>query len=57
MSSKQVLLVQSLTCIAAGGSLYVEKVDVGEESPRTIISGLVKYVPLESMQASMCMSH
>lgn len=57
MLSKQVLLVQSLMCIAAGGSLYVEKVDVGEESPRTIISGLVKYVPLESMQASMCMSH
>ena len=30
-------------------SLYVEKVDVGEEEPRTIVSGLVKYVPLESM--------
>lgn len=30
-------------------SLYVEKVDVGEEHPRTIVSGLVKYVPLEQM--------
>ena len=24
--------------------------DVGEEAPRTIISGLVEYVPIESMQ-------
>ena len=31
-------------------SLYVEQVDVGEETPRTIISGLVKYVPIEEMQ-------
>ncbi|DBA72976.1 TPA: hypothetical protein ACH3X2_009922 [Trebouxia sp. C0005] len=31
-------------------SLYVEQVDVGEEAPRTIISGLVKYVPIEEMQ-------
>lgn len=30
-------------------TLYVEKVDVGEEEPRTIVSGLVKYVPLEDM--------
>ncbi|CAN8062072.1 unnamed protein product [Agarophyton chilense] len=30
-------------------SLYVEKIDVGEEEPRTIVSGLVKYVPLEKM--------
>ncbi|GIL93366.1 hypothetical protein Vretifemale_20766 [Volvox reticuliferus] len=31
-------------------SLYVEKIDVGEPEPRTIVSGLVKYVPLEAMQ-------
>jgi tRNA-binding EMAP/Myf-like protein len=32
-------------------SLYVEQIDVGEaEGPRTIVSGLVKYVPLEEMQ-------
>ncbi|GLC43992.1 hypothetical protein PLESTB_000217600 [Pleodorina starrii] len=31
-------------------SLYVEKIDVGEAEPRTIVSGLVKYVPLEEMQ-------
>ena len=31
-------------------SLYVEQIDVGETEPRTIVSGLVKYVPLEQMQ-------
>lgn len=31
-------------------SLYVEEVDVGEDKPRTIISGLVKHVPLEELQ-------
>ena len=31
-------------------SLYIEKIDLGEESgPRTIVSGLVKFVPLEEM--------
>ena len=33
-------------------SLYVEKIDVGEAEPRTIVSGLVKYVPIEKMQVS-----
>jgi len=28
-------------------SLYVEQIDVGEAEPRTIVSGLVKYIPLE----------
>eukprot|EP00882_Tetradesmus_deserticola_P012488 GHRQ01013234.1.p1 GENE.GHRQ01013234.1~~GHRQ01013234.1.p1 ORF type:complete len:191 (+),score=103.93 GHRQ01013234.1:87-575(+) len=32
-------------------SLYVEQVDVGEPSPRTIVSGLVQFVPLDQMQA------
>ena len=27
--------------------LYVEEVDVGEEKPRTVISGLVKFIPEE----------
>lgn len=31
-------------------SLYVEEIDVGEGEPRTVVSGLVKYVPLEEMQ-------
>ena len=36
-------------------SLYVEQIDVGEaEGPRTIVSGLVKYVPLEEMQVCVC---
>ncbi|XP_034252995.1 aminoacyl tRNA synthase complex-interacting multifunctional protein 1 isoform X2 [Thrips palmi] len=34
-------------------SLYVEEVDVGEEQPRTVVSGLVKFVPIEQMQNRM----
>lgn len=34
-------------------ALYLEKIDVGEANPRTIISGLVKYVPIEEMQNRM----
>lgn len=30
-------------------SLYVEEVDLGEDRPRTIVSGLVKFVPLEKV--------
>uniref|UniRef100_A0A915BVQ0 Methionine--tRNA ligase, cytoplasmic n=2 Tax=Parascaris univalens TaxID=6257 RepID=A0A915BVQ0_PARUN len=31
-------------------SLYVEKIDLGEAQPRTVVSGLVRHVPLEAMQ-------
>lgn len=31
-------------------SLYVEKIDLGEEQPRTIVSGLVNFIPIEEMQ-------
>ncbi|KAG8369334.1 hypothetical protein BUALT_Bualt14G0000600 [Buddleja alternifolia] len=31
-------------------SLYVEEVDVGEPQPRTICSGLVKYIPIHLLQ-------
>ncbi|GCB63108.1 hypothetical protein scyTo_0009618 [Scyliorhinus torazame] len=31
-------------------SLYVEKVDVGEAEPRTVVSGLVQYVPVDELQ-------
>ncbi|KAG7210416.1 hypothetical protein KM043_011948 [Ampulex compressa] len=35
-------------------ALYVEKIDLGESAgPRTIVSGLVNYVPLEEMQNRM----
>ncbi|MGH0181388.1 UNVERIFIED_CONTAM: hypothetical protein FKN15_028258 [Acipenser sinensis] len=34
-------------------SLYVEEVDVGEATPRTVVSGLVKHVPIEQMQNRM----
>lgn len=30
--------------------LYVEKIDVGEEQPRTIISGLVQHIPIEELK-------
>lgn len=30
--------------------LYVEQIELGEDRPRTIISGLVDYVPIEQMQ-------
>lgn len=31
-------------------SLYVEKIDLGEPNPRTVVSGLVKHIPIEQMQ-------
>lgn len=31
-------------------SLYVEEVDVGEDKPRTVISGLVRFIPEAEMQ-------
>lgn len=31
-------------------SLYVEEIDVGGGEIRTIVSGLVKYIPVEEMQ-------
>lgn len=34
--------------------MYVEKIDLGEETgPRTIVSGLVNFVPIEQMQNRM----
>ena len=35
---------------ACASRLYVEQVDVGEDSPRTIVSGLVKYVPKDQLE-------
>jgi len=37
-------------------SLYVESIDFGEDKPRQICSGLVKFVPLEAMQNRMCVA-
>jgi len=34
-------------------SLYLEKIDVGEAEPRNVVSGLVKFVPLQEMQNRM----
>ena len=33
--------------------LYVEQIDVGEETPRTVVSGLVNYIPIENMRDKM----
>lgn len=34
-------------------SLYVEKIECGEARPRTVVSGLVKFIPIEQMQDRM----
>ncbi|XP_010673414.2 probable methionine--tRNA ligase [Beta vulgaris subsp. vulgaris] len=31
-------------------SLYVEEIDVGEATPRTVVSGLVNHIPIDEMQ-------
>jgi aminoacyl tRNA synthase complex-interacting multifunctional protein 1 len=36
-------------------SLYVEQVDVGEGKNRTVVSGLVKFIPIEQMQNRMAL--
>jgi methionine--tRNA ligase beta chain len=33
--------------------LYVEQIDLGEEKPRTVVSGLADFVPLDQMQGRM----
>lgn len=36
-------------------SLYVEQIDLGDaEGPRTIVSGLAKYMSTEDLQGRMC---
>ncbi|CAO3607068.1 unnamed protein product [Cunninghamella blakesleeana] len=30
--------------------LYIEKVDIGEEEPRTIVSGLAKFIPIQELK-------
>lgn len=34
-------------------SLYIEKIDCGEIVPRTVVSGLVKFIPIEEMNQRM----
>lgn len=31
-------------------TLYVETIDVGEAEPRTVVSGLVNYIPIEESE-------
>lgn len=35
-------------------SLYLEQVDVGEASPRTVVSELAKHIPLDQVQYYSC---
>lgn len=35
--------------------LYIEKIDIGEEKPRQIVSGLYQKIPLEKLQNSLCL--
>ena len=35
-------------------SLYVEEVEVGEDAPRQVVSGLVKFIPEAQMQMRRC---
>ena len=35
-------------------SLYVEEVDLGEETNRTVVSGLVNHVPIEQVTELIC---
>ena len=35
-------------------SLYVEEVEVGEDTPRQVVSGLVKFIPEAQMQMRQC---
>lgn len=32
-------------------TLYVEQIDLGEDKPRTVVSGLVRHVPLEQVSS------
>jgi aminoacyl tRNA synthase complex-interacting multifunctional protein 1 len=34
-------------------ALYLEKIDCGEAAPRTVVSGLVRFIPIEEMQNRM----
>lgn len=36
-------------------SLYVEKIDCGEQTPRTVVSGLVNHVPIDQMRDKIVM--
>ena len=31
-------------------SLYVEQIEMGDPAPRTVVSGLVKFIPIENMK-------
>eukprot|EP00736_Rhodelphis_marinus_P007948 Rmarinus@m.11487 len=54
ISKVELIVGQILSCRKHpdADSLYVEEIDVGEATPRTICSGLVKFVPQDKMITS-----
>lgn len=50
MISFKVGVIQKAILHPDADSLYVSTVDLGESEPRTVVSGLVKYIPLSDMQ-------
>jgi methionine--tRNA ligase beta chain len=46
--------IVEVSCVSGSDKLYQEKIDLGEETgPRTILSGLQQFVPIEQMQNKM----
>ncbi len=41
--------IKSVTKHPQADSLYVEEIDVGEEKPRQVVSGLVKFIPEDQL--------
>lgn len=41
--------IVEVTRHAEADALYVEKIDLGEGTPRQVVSGLVKFIPIEAM--------
>ena len=59
----EVTLIARLSCIiestnrcpqhTEASTLYVQEVDLGEEKPRTVVSGLAQVVPLDALKGRL----
>ncbi|KAJ1785341.1 G4 quadruplex nucleic acid binding protein [Coemansia sp. RSA 2523] len=60
-AAKELVIVPSMIDLRVGhivdvekhpdaDSLYVEKIEVNEDEPRTVVSGLVRFIPIEQMK-------
>ncbi|KAG4988150.1 hypothetical protein JHK82_030497 [Glycine max] len=43
-------LIKKAQKLLDADELYVEEIDIGEEQTRNVVSGLVKFIPLDEMQ-------